>query len=247
MITRLLRHKLPLLLLLSLPVAAAELTPHSLQYHSRIKGFDIEGVRELTRQDDHYRLSQKATAVLSRIEEESLFHLDDKGQIKPISYEYSRRIFGRSVVRKNSFSDDRSDAAYRENRDKSVTIDTPEPVFDPLNFQIAIQQQLLANGELHTNRYLLLDRDRIREHRYQVAGSEWLKTPAGYFDTLKIKRIRDDSDKSTMIWLAKDWDYVILQIRHSQDGKDGDSLHFVSGTLDGKKMTGEKQLPAQQD
>lgn len=227
----------------AMAMATDSITPYQLHYRSEARGISVTGMRELVAENGHYRLSQTANAMLASVSETSRFHLLD-GQPQPIEFVYQRKVFGKRLERLNRFADDGSSASFRENRQPEIHIDTPQAVYDPLSFQLAMRLQIQQSGTLQQQQYLIVDEDRVRSQQYRLQEqTEWLETPVGWLKTQRLERIRDNSDKQTIIWLAVDYDYVIVQIEHRKGDTADNILSLTGGKVGGQDIRGMKQAP----
>lgn len=218
---------------------------YELHYQSKVRGFTVKAIQSLSVENGTYRLQQQTRAAILSIDETSLFRFDEQRQIIPVSYDYQRSVFGKKLNRANRFSHDRKSATFQENRQDIIRVDTPEPVLDQLNFMIAIQQELKKDPDgFAAARFLMLDDKKIREHHYRLLGNEWLQTDVGWLKTRRIERVRENSDKRTLIWLAEDWDYLIVRMQHSQEDEGEQNLYLTGGSVGGKPITGLPQKPA---
>jgi hypothetical protein len=86
-----------------------------------------------------------------------------------------------------------------------------------------ISADMLAILELRAGRtpgaYDIADDDSIRTYEFQLLGEEQIKVPAGEFHTLKFKRQRPGSSRSTLIWYAPEANYLAVRIEQQKRGK----------------------------
>ncbi|MCK9488200.1 MAG: DUF3108 domain-containing protein [Xanthomonadales bacterium] len=61
--------------------------------------------------------------------------------------------------------------------------------------------------------------DGLRQWRFKVTGEETVTVPAGSFQTLRVERIRQDSDRQTTSWHAPELDYLAVRTLQDEDGK----------------------------
>lgn len=95
-------------------------------------------------------------------------------------------------------------------------------VLDLLSMEIAMQLQFLR-GEVPTE-YTLVEKNRIRDYRVEIEGSESIKTPFGEYETIRLWRQRDGSDNHAVIWLAPDLNYLMIRFDKYKRGKKDFSL-----------------------
>ncbi len=90
-------------------------------------------------------------------------------------------------------------------------------------------------GERH---YQQVDQDRLKHYVATWLGEEQLKTKFGTFNAVKLEDRRPGRDEKTLIWLAKDWDYMVLRLQRVEDGEPEYRVDLKAATLDGKPITG---------
>jgi hypothetical protein len=154
----------------------------------------------------------------------------------------SQGIVTSEGLRPTEFSDRRGDntarakfdwtnkTLWQENKGKSDTQPLPQNAQDRLSFQWSftfappkgkIVEAAVADG-----------RGAPAEYRYEIAGTEVLKTPAGDIDTLHLVKLRAPDDKrGTEIWLAVKRDYVPVRVLVLD--KDGSRIDTVVTRIEG--------------
>lgn len=60
--------------------------------------------------------------------------------------------------------------------------------------------------------------DGVRQWRFRVIGREMVNTPAGDVQALKIERIGDDDDRTTVSWHDPARGYIIVRLIQEEDG-----------------------------
>ena len=60
--------------------------------------------------------------------------------------------------------------------------------------------------------------DGLRDWRFRVAGEETLDTADGPVRTLRVERVRDDDDRSTITWIDPARNHVIVRMLQVEDG-----------------------------
>jgi hypothetical protein len=231
-----------------LPSQAIELTPYNVEYETKAQGFTLKTIRKIEKKDKLYELSQITSAMLMQTRETSTFSISDIGKFIPHAFIYQRKIFGNNKTREITFYPKKNIAHYYEKKEKSVDVATPNDVYDVLSYQEKIRL-ILQSAKTTPNHltFSVIERTRIRDYEFNFTGSEILETSLGYFDTLKIERDRDDSAKKTIVWLAKDWNYVIVKVLHKEEKEPDYILNIVEGSLDKKPIKGIPQPPLAKD
>lgn len=226
---------LPLTLLAETPLIPP---PKSFEaiYKARYHGISITATSSLkTLEDGSQRFMFHADSWLASLKEISLFRWSDDNHIHPIRYLYERKGLGRN--REAVLDFDLANRRVTNNVERRPwKMDIPEGVLDKLNYQLQIRADLLSGKPLL--QYKIADGGRLKEYSFEVLGEEVIKTSAGRFNAVKIRRLReDDEDRSTTFWMARDWDYMIVRLQQKED----DSTYEIDlheAILDGKKVKG---------
>ena len=206
--------------------------PYQATYKANIKGLSATLTRTLSNKSDGlWQLENNASLFLAKIEESSLFKIHTTN-IEPLSYHYKNPL---SSKRNSNLQ---FDWAQRNVRDgNNAPIKLKKNSFDKLGFQIQLRMDLIQQGDLFNNKtYHLVDKDRLKTYRVERLGEEMIKTDAGEFNTVKLKQFRPGKNKHTIIWLAKDWQYLIVRLERFEDGKSENSLQIQEATFNGKPL-----------
>ena len=100
---------------------------------------------------------------------------------------------------------------------KTTTSNMAQQAFDDLSLEVQIRQDLL-NGKFSGN-YYMAKKDKVEKTPFKKVGNTKVTVPAGTFDTVRVDRIHDDSDRSTSFWLAPSLDYLPVKVSQINDGK----------------------------
>jgi len=225
-----------LLLTASLSAAAQLPQPFTATYQAEIKGFSVTAQRSLSvRKDGLLELSFNARSLFATIDESSQFNWLDGGQLRPQHYEYHRTGLGRDRHAKLSFNWPAL-MVTNDVQDKAWTMPLPEQAQDKLSYQLQLRHDLI--NQRTDMRYEVADGGRLKTYGFEVLGKEVLNTPLGKLNTVKVKRLRAHSDRQTLIWLAPDWDYLIVRIQHiAKDGKDYE-ISLAEAQINGRSVKG---------
>lgn len=203
-------------------------------YKAKLYGFNITVTNRLTKTaDNQYELLFKADSMIGSITEQSKMQWNPAQQsITPLHYSYARR--GLSKDRTAELSFDWKNKTVTNNVQKtSWQMDITQKVQDKLSYQIQMQQDLL-NG--HKNfAYQIADGGRLKEYKFAIVGEELLDTPLGKVNTIKVKRSRENDDRVTYAWLAKDWNYLLVRLQQEEKG-DVYTIYIHQATINGKTV-----------
>lgn len=205
-------------------------TPYEATYQARSHGMRTDAYRYLRAQDDgvfevsHGLSVSVLGANLISVEETSQFRWQDHGA-KPLWY-----AFDQSGVRRRyehvTFDWSAGKADVDTDRGEYQT-DIFAGALDNLSFSAQM------SAELHSRRsrgeepmavdqiltFQIVDGAQIDEHDYRIASYETIDTLMGQLNTVKLERVRDpDSNRSTEIWLASAYEFVLARLVQTESG-----------------------------
>ncbi|WP_461515923.1 DUF3108 domain-containing protein [Porticoccus sp.] len=208
------------------------LTPYKLSYAATFNGMDINAVRELTKEGERYQLVTSAKGMLGSITEEGTFKIDAAGAIVDDGYEYERNIIGVKKAEELSY-DRNTGVANFESKKKKRQVKLQDSYLNQLSFQVQLQRDLI-NG-VTPLRYQVIARGRLKEYNFELLGKETLDTPLGQFETVKVRRVREDDDRETIMWFAPSLNYLLVQLWQREDGDDH-KLIIKSGSVNNQPI-----------
>lgn len=199
--------------------AAAPVT-YRASYQAQANGLNASARRSLTQlENGSYELANELEAKvlgqeIARLVQRSRFHYVDNAIVTD-SYLYS--VSGITSDLRSIEFDWVAGTALSIEDAESWTLEIQQGVFDPLSHQLALSQQLAAAPRIENYQtgfeFAVIDGDKVEGHAYQFIGEEVLQTPLGELNTIKFERVRSaSSSRSTVIWLAPDWHYLVARI-----------------------------------
>jgi hypothetical protein len=204
-------------------------------YKAKLYGFNITVTNRLTQTGDNtYDLLFKADSMLGSITEQSHLQWNPTLQtVTPLKYTYARRGLGKDRTAELTF--DWQEKTVTNNVQKtSWEMDIAQKVQDKLSYQLQMQQDLLSGHKDFD--YQIADGGHLKKYKFTTVGEEVLETPLGKVNTVKIKRSREDNDRVTYAWLAKDWNYLLVRLQQEEKG-DVYTIYIHKATVDGKAIT----------
>ena len=211
---------LPLSLALHLAVPAQagthrDIAPYSASYEANFNGMAVAATRALSFTQGRYQLSTTAKSFLGGIEESETFRIIDD-QILVDHYQHERSLLGSKREEILAVDHDSGVAHYtRKSKVREITLQAG--YLGPMSYQIQIRRDLMAGAE--TFDYQVMHRGKVREYRFELTGEETLSTPAGDIECVTLKRIRDDKERETFFWMAKNKDYLLVKLRQKEDNE----------------------------
>jgi Protein of unknown function (DUF3108) len=134
--------------------------------------------------------------------------MDQEG-IRPLFYHYQRS--GRRTARTAELTFDWKTSTVVNNVDDSrweMTI--PAGTLDKLSTQLGIMREL-QNGATEKV-FAVADGGKLKQYAFQAIGTEIVELPAGSFETVKLERVGDSTQKLTYIWCAPELHYLPVRI-----------------------------------
>lgn len=205
------------LLIASPLLHALELTPYSASYHFNLDN-KLTGTATRILENtgkDSWRYTFTATTPMATATETSSFQFDGKTVI-PAHYKRQHKVLFISKLAEVRF-DWKSRQATTRRDDKAGQYLLQKGTVDPLNFEVQMRRDLIDLGKL-AKAYLVADPKRLREQTFIIEGNETIDTPYGTVNTVRIKRLHDDPDRHTTLWLAKDMDYIPAKVIQNDEG-----------------------------
>jgi hypothetical protein len=228
------------LALFALPGAqAADLKPYSASYTADWKQLPMSGTaeRSLTANPDGtWTLAFKASMMIASLNETSVVR-QDKDTLLPQSYTFERGGLGKAKKVELDF-DWSAKKITGSDRGDPVTLPLNRGVLDKSTYQLALQHDVAAGKKSMS--YQVVDGDEIDTYDFRVLGEEKVATKAGTVDAIKVERVRDptQSKRVTILWFAKAWDYLLVQLQQTEtDGKEY-TIMLQDGTVNGKPVKG---------
>lgn len=229
-------HRLASLLLcsVSLHSLAAPLSLFSATYVAKFNGMPVEARRELVKFEDGYRVSILAKNVLGEMSQSEEFGLDDVGAIQLKQYHSQQRFFGVAKVEDLIVDPVKNIARYSRN-DKLQEIPLAPGYLGPISYQLQLARDL--NAKRASYRYLVLNRGKVKDYRFEPVGEEVVHTSLGAIRTVKIRRVRDDQERETLFWMAPDLGFLLIKLWQREEDGQNYELTLSAATIDGKPIS----------
>jgi hypothetical protein len=183
-----------------------------------------EGTRTITRnEDDTYTFSYQTKAryfFLSDIRTETSKYtysmLQEDWVLSPLQYHFTRTGTGsdknynvevdyerEGIIGKNGFQPFPQDAIIQ----------------DLMTYQLQMRLDLRNTGQVGS--YTVATKGGAwKVYDFRQHTNETIDTPLGTLDTIKISRTSDKKDRTTFIWLAPEFDYLLVALQQIEDGKE---------------------------
>ena len=210
----------------ALPGQSAELTPFLHHYEASYEGlpFHARGTRSLARRSDG-RLQFETTldSLFLGVEEQATFELDRAGIPRPLYYVTRQQGLGRQRERRLIFDWERRRLTRTGDKPREDPL-TPG-TFDPLSWQLALKQRLLAGWPARDTELSLTmtDGGDPTPMRWRVLGPEALPPGEAGADpgerALALERqFEAGSEERMKLWFAEA-DGALLRLEHRENGR----------------------------
>lgn len=216
--------------------ADSVLKPYQAKYRITQNGLSAEASRKLAKVGPHWRLSQTASKWFITIGEESLIEVTEDQNLRPLQYRYENSLSSKRDQR--IVFDWQANKASDENYRKPYTLPLKDDYADQLSAQLQLRQQLLNDDNTiqdGTWQQTIVKNGKIKTYQIKKLGEETIETELGAIETVKLLRKREGSSAETLVWLAKNWNYMIVKLQQTEDG-DSLYLELISATIDGSPI-----------
>jgi len=134
----------------------------------------------------------------------------------PRRYRLVQRALGDSRDMEMIFDPARGRVEHRLDKHPPWYLKVPRVVEDKLTERLLLSQAL-ARGERRPTMQVA-DGGGLRRYHYEIVGREWIDTPAGRFQTVKVQRHKGGSPSNATLWLAQKLHYLPVRIDRKRHG-----------------------------
>ncbi len=190
------------------------LSPYEAIYKAEINGLPVTVTSVLEVTEEGYRISTAAQNLLGELHEQERFHLAGK-RIMVDEYEHRRALLGNARLEQLVVDHHQGIARYQRGG-KARDIPLAPGLLGPLSYQIQLRRDLAA-GEAEFA-YRVLHRGKVKDYHFQREAAETIALPTGEVEAVRIRRVRDDSDRETIFWMAPELDFQLVKLRQIEAG-----------------------------
>jgi hypothetical protein len=212
-------------------------TPISLyqaNYSAELSGLKINALQKLEKLESGiYQESLNAKNFIGKVDEQSTFSLENN-QLYPSNYSYIRSVFGRDRSEVHHFDWQSSKVRYEKDGSANSELPIKAGYLDMITHRLQLRRDLNAGKEVFS--YPVISRGNLKHYNYKIVSEQILQTALGPLNTVRVDRVIEDGDKTVRLWLASDWDYLIVKLEQSQ-GKDGYYLNLQGAVVNNKPIT----------
>jgi hypothetical protein len=209
-------------------------------YRAKYGAFQANAHRELRQDGENAYLMTSSIALtllgknLSSIHEQSSLEVTDANtSLRPLAYHYRQQGLGKRQ-RSIQFDWHLNQAIAAEGKHEAILPLAPGYT-DNLTAYLEIARQLeLGRKDIH---YTGIEKGEVKAFHFQVEDEVVLPTPLGNINTIQLTKIRDEkSNRQTSLWLAPEWEYLLVKLVQSEPGEKRLQLELTSANIDGKPL-----------
>lgn len=205
------------------------------QYKTKMYGFAITVTNSLKKADDtNYDLLFRFDSMLGSITETSKIQWDSANSVVvPQHYVYKRRGLGKNRDADLKF-DWAKNTVLNQVQNSEWKMKLEPKVQDKLSYLLQLQHDFLDAAKSKFI-YKIADGGSLKVYSFEKVAEERLKTPLGEVDTIKIKRSRSNSDRTTYAWLAPKYGNLLVRLQQIE-GKDSYTIDITNAKVAGKSI-----------
>lgn len=173
--------------------------------------------------------------------------------IVPLRYEFENEEKGKKLIGSVYFDWDTNEAIKRfvgrrgrDAKGEKLPSEMKEKLtantLDKVTYTLALRQDLLSKREDLT--YKVIEPKKTKSYTFKIIGEEKLKTPMGEFNTVKLEHVSDNGERVTQIWMAKDFDYLMIKlVQIKKDKLEAEAVIKELKVLNAKNVTRSSNTP----
>lgn len=230
-------------LLFSSCASSAGDTLFSATYKSKYSGWNFETTRTLTQLDAHtYVLEAKSNQVVADLTETSRFAFSDN-RFTPLEYQYTLKALGIGRIEHLHFDHNQKIALSTSSKTKEGTarININNETLDPALYQLKLQWDFAQSKNAFT--YEFVKRKDIKKYWFKKIQEESLGINQNTYATTVLERQDAGPNKSTKVWLLKDFPYLIARIQHQEKPGETYTIELKNFNVSQPQLTQFYQLP----
>ena len=200
-------------------------------YAAEYNGHRVTAKRTYQPQGKGWSLRFEAESWFASVVEQSRFSWNANGQVISDQYFYKREVLGRDRVNSATFDHDTGWVDSRR-EDRSYRLPLKQSLLDKQNYQIQLRHDLINN--ISPLVYDVLDGKRIKQYRFRRLGNETISTPLGPLETVKVERVREDSERETRLWFATQWNHMVVKLVQIDEDDQRFQIDVIQFSVGGK-------------
>lgn len=155
------------------------------------------------------------------------------GSFIPANYDFSFSLVGYKTAWHAEF-DWPSGIVTTSSKSGDVQLPITGGAVDPFSLSLNISSYLDQNqARMMIN---IVDENKIENHVYQADLEESVDTPLGCLETTRVKRIRKNEKRTSLVWYANDHSHVPVLMQHFKKNRKGMKLQIISLEIAGQAV-----------
>lgn len=207
---------------LALLVSVAEAAPPAFQasYTVTAKGIDMGIMTASLRYDGNtytYQKLTKANGLAALLSGDTLTERStgNKNGEDLIPAHYLHHHQNKRKDKKDEFSFVTPTKAEGTFAGNAYQLAVPAGTLDAAVMELRLMDALATSKPLD---YKVVSRGKLQDYRFRKLGKETIKVPAGEYECEKVEVVHKGGERQTTLWLAPKLDYIIVQVKHNEDG-----------------------------
>ena len=214
----------------SFSLFANTLTPYHAEYQILRKG-SVQGsaTRDLSKIDENtyqlkYQSDIKWMIFNDKRIETSMFTFDDN-RAQPIHYDMTRS--GTGPDKEYTISFDHTKKTISSNKKEyPLDITWQAEQQDAQTYQIQLRRDIKA-GKTKVSYPIVDKKGNQRNYDFEVDGHETITLPIGNVKTVRVKRLYDNNKRQATVWLAPEYDYMLVKMYKGKEGIEQFQVHMT--------------------
>ena len=210
-----------------------EVLPYKATYSAKYNGLPITAVKTLVKTSESQFSEQlKASGLLITLSESSNYRVSNNGQLIPLDHQIDRSIMG---IRRSEFQifDWKGKNAQYRRGEKTSNAPIEVGVLDIPTQYLQLRRDLIFGEDKFE--YPVISRGKHQIYRYEFVRRETLATPIGKLDTVMMRRLRENDMRVTNLWLAENWNFLLVKLEQIENKKDY-SMLLKDAVIDDRKV-----------
>jgi len=222
-------------------------TEYSAVYEVQRKGERVANVTlELSRQGDtwSYRGFTHDMRGLGKLlharGEQSVTGTFQDGIFQPDEFRFSFSVVGYRSSWSANF-DWPAGTVTTGKKSRKTTLPVTGGAMDPMSLFLNTGS-LLSEGQTQME-INVIDEDEIENHLYEAQPGIQLDTPIGCLETTQVKRVRENSKRTSLAWYAPDFGYIPVRLQHFKKKGKGMQVKIISLSINGQQIAVSDSCP----
>jgi len=214
------------------------LQPYEAVYETELNGMNVRVKRNLQIEGSRITVTNEAKRFLFGVRETSVMTLEDNGTLSSLTHEHKRKGLSHKHDKELSFDWTVNTVTDSLEPDREP-LPVDYPAYDKLNYLTKMRLDLIRNPDMEHGEYNVTNGVRNRVYSIDRVGEETLKIRMGDIRTIRFNRAGDDDEREVVIWVAPDWDFLLVRVDITKKpGDDAEKMILKSAKLDGRKVVG---------